>query len=74
MYICLCNPFSDKDVRKYLDGRDNQVAVSEVYRCCSGGESPSCCTCIPTLREMVLEHNSRVAVKELGNNLKKQKA
>jgi bacterioferritin-associated ferredoxin len=74
MYICLCNPFSDKDVRKYLDEHDDEVAISEVYRCCSGGETPSCGTCVPTLREMVLDHNSRVAVKKIGQNLKKQDA
>jgi bacterioferritin-associated ferredoxin len=74
MYICLCNPFSDKDVRDFLAKQDGAASVSEVYRCCSGGEAPCCGTCVPTLKDMVREHNGRKAVRDLGRKLKKQAA
>ena len=72
MYICLCNPFSDKDVRKSLEERGGQTSsVSEVYRSCSGGESPCCGKCLPTLKDMVREHNGRVAIQDMSKDLKK---
>ena len=72
MYICICNPFSDKDVKEFLAKQEGPAAVKEVYRSCSGGESPCCGTCIPTLRDMVREHNNRVAVREMGDKINTQ--
>lgn len=70
MYICLCNPFTDKDVQRYLGCcKGRKVGVSEVYKSCSGGESPDCCTCIETLRGMVRDHNKEVTVKTITEAL-----
>ncbi len=69
MYICLCNPFTDKDVQRYLGCCKGKAGVAETYKACSGGESPNCCTCMETLRGMVRDHNNAVAVKTLGDNL-----
>ena len=57
MYICMCNPFSDRQVKQYLDEKDDKATVGEVYKVCSDGEAPQCCSCIDTLKDIVLEHN-----------------
>lgn len=70
MWVCHCNPFSDKDVRKCLDGKKGESArVSEVYKCCSGGNKPNCASCIPFLQELVMDHNRDVAVADLRKSV-----
>jgi bacterioferritin-associated ferredoxin len=66
MYVCLCNPFSDKSVQKFLVTQDNKVTVSGVYKECSGGQSPQCRTCIDQIKDMVREHNRKVTVRNLS--------
>ena len=58
MYMCLCNPFSDKKVEEHLTKTDGRTTVSEVYKACSGGSKPNCCSCLETLKDMVKIHNS----------------
>jgi bacterioferritin-associated ferredoxin len=62
MYICMCNPFTDKD----LDGalKDEKVAkkTSAVYKACSGGEKPCCGTCICEIRDRIEAHNNEILV------------
>ena len=59
MFICLCNPFSDKTVKKHLEGKKGtKASVAETYTTCSGGEKPNCCQCLQTLKEIVREHNT----------------
>jgi len=57
MYVCMCNPFSDKD----LDGvlKDDKIAkkTSAVYSACSGGEKPCCGTCICEINDKIKAHN-----------------
>ncbi len=53
MYICLCNPFNDRDVQEYLKDNPDKATVGKVYRACSGGESPRCCSCLQTLKDML---------------------
>lgn len=61
MYICMCNPFTDRTVDKFLNlMRERKVTIAETYRACSGGESPQCCSCLCTLKDIVQEHNSAV--------------
>ena len=61
MYICLCNPFSVKDVRKHLDEHGKIARVTDVYTSCSDGEKPNCCKCLETLKEIVTDHNDTAA-------------
>lgn len=61
MYICMCNPFSDKAVREHLAAKDGKARVSEVYGACSDGEKPNCCRCLQTLKEIVTAHNASAA-------------
>lgn len=62
MFVCLCNPFSDKKVQKHLQGAGGPARVSDVYTACSGGEKPNCCQCLETLKEIVGSHNETVGV------------
>lgn len=63
MKICLCHPFSDKDAEAYLCNKGADCCrVSEVYKACSGGASPNCCSCLETLKEIVKVHNKKVTV------------
>ncbi|MCB9990975.1 MAG: (2Fe-2S)-binding protein [Rhodospirillales bacterium] len=61
MYICLCHPFSDRDVREYLTKNGESATVGKVYKACSNGEKPQCCTCIQTLKDMLSDHNDTAA-------------
>ncbi|MCA9672148.1 MAG: (2Fe-2S)-binding protein [Myxococcales bacterium] len=55
MYVCLCNGFTDKDVRECANrGADR---VSQVYR--SLGHRPRCCKCVKTIRETLDEHREQ---------------
>lgn len=65
MYICLCNPFSDRDVRDFLSKQDSKTSVSQAYRSCSGGEKPCCGNCLPELRDMVRDHNATATVRAM---------
>lgn len=59
MMLCLCHPFSDRKVREHLGAKSGGTStVAEVYRTCSGGNKPQCCTCLETLKDMVKAHNA----------------
>jgi|GEM_PF-614722 bacterioferritin-associated ferredoxin len=69
MYVCSCNPFNDKAVKQYLTECGEQKArCGDVYRACSGGASPNCGRCGPTLKEMVREHNNALTVNQMKEN------
>jgi bacterioferritin-associated ferredoxin len=60
MIICSCNPFSDKDVRNFVQScvqarTQEKCTVAQVYRACSGCETANCCQCIPHLRSLLSE-------------------
>ena len=69
MYMCSCNPFTDGDVKEFLDEKDGKTSMCEVYTACSGGEKPQCCTCLPRLKEVVRGHNANVTVEELQKQI-----
>ncbi len=71
MYICMCNPFSDKDVAEHLDQNDGKTTVGRVYNACSGGEKMNCGSCSDELRSMVDEHNNKIIVNEISDNMEK---
>ncbi len=49
MYVCLCHGFTDRDVRRTMNGAD--ASVAEVYRAL--GCTPRCGKCVPTVCRMV---------------------
>lgn len=59
MYICLCNPFTDKELNTALNDDKVKKKTSSVYKACSGGEKPCCGTCICEIRERVEAHNAK---------------
>ncbi len=58
MYICVCNPFTDKDLDSALKDDTVKNNASAVYKACSGGEKPCCGTCICEIRERINAHNA----------------
>lgn len=69
MYMCLCNPFTDKDVRKALESPDVRNTTAQVYKACSGGNRPECATCIHALQCMIVDHQSTLGVQKLKEDL-----
>ena len=60
MWVCLCNPFSDKTVKKHLSDKGSACTVAKTYSACSGGETPNCCQCLETLKDIVQDHNKTI--------------
>lgn len=59
MMVCLCHPFSDKKVKKYLeDGGCSKM--SSVYSTCSDGNKPQCCSCLETVKDIVKSHKKTI--------------
>jgi len=69
MYVCVCNPFTDKDVRDALENPDVRNTPAQIYKCCSGGESPRCGTCVCEIKAMIVEHQSAAGVQKIIEDL-----
>ena len=48
MYVCICNGFTDVQVRSVCE--QQKCRVSEVYKAL--GCAPKCGKCVPTIREL----------------------
>lgn len=53
MYVCMCNPFTDKDLNRVLNDSSIPKTPAQVYKAASNGETPQCGTCLCMIREMV---------------------
>jgi bacterioferritin-associated ferredoxin len=51
MYVCLCNAFTDRQVRAVCPAAGS--STSAVY--CALGVKPKCGKCVPTVREILNE-------------------
>ncbi|WP_448189071.1 (2Fe-2S)-binding protein [Azospirillum sp. sgz301742] len=52
MYVCICHPITDKQIRQVLnDGAQTTAAVFRHF-----GHKIQCGKCVPTVRDMVAEH------------------
>lgn len=69
MYVCMCNPFTDKDVKSALENPDVRNTPAQIYKCCSGGESPNCGTCINAIKCMIVDHQATSALQKLIEDL-----
>jgi bacterioferritin-associated ferredoxin len=49
VYICLCNGFTDRQVRSTIE--DSASSVAQVYTAL--GCAPRCGKCVPVVREML---------------------
>jgi len=71
MYICICNPFTDKDVTNHLGTSNTKTSVKQVYAACSGGEKMNCGTCACDLKSMVDQHNNALTIGHINNQMEK---
>lgn len=68
MYVCLCNPFSDKDVKKALACPDTRNTPAQIYKACAG-TGPNCGSCMCTIKDMIVDHQSAIGVRKLKEEL-----
>lgn len=53
MYVCICHPITDKQIKQALaDGAQTTAAVFRHF-----GHKVQCGKCVPYVRSMVAEHN-----------------
>lgn len=69
MYVCMCNPFTDKDVKTALSNPDIRNTPAQIYKCCSGGQSPNCGSCICMVKDMIVDHHSALGVQKIIEDL-----
>lgn len=69
MYICICNPFTDKDVKDHLQSCAGKTSVSSVYKACSGGEKMNCGNCACDLKDMVVQHNNVRTIENISDKI-----
>jgi bacterioferritin-associated ferredoxin len=65
MYVCLCNPFTDKDIKSALDNPSVRNTPAQVYKACSGGVQPCCGSCVCMIKDMIVEHQSARGVQKI---------
>lgn len=65
MWVCHCNAFTDKDVKTALDDPEVRNTVPCVYKACSGGKNPNCGSCLRTVKDMVVNHQSALGVRKI---------
>ncbi|WP_207478190.1 (2Fe-2S)-binding protein [Arenibaculum pallidiluteum] len=62
MYVCICNAFTERQVRTALDqGVRSPAGVFRARKC-----APQCGKCVPTLRQMVDRHQAQSVDAELA--------
>ncbi len=71
MYVCICNPFTDKAVNAQLEQISGKAKVSDVYAACSGGEKMNCGTCACELKKMVDTHNNTLTIEAINDQMTK---
>lgn len=69
MYVCMCNPFTDKDVKKALDDPAVRNTPAQVYKSCSGGKGPNCGSCMCYVKDMIVDHQSALGVRKIIEEL-----
>ncbi len=69
MYVCLCNPFTDKDVKAALEDPCVRNTPAQIYKKCSGGTGPNCGSCLCQVKDMIVEHQSALGVQKIKEDL-----
>jgi len=69
MYVCLCNPFTDKDVKAALAHPDIRNTPAQIYKSCSGGVQPCCGSCVCVIKDMIVDHQSASGVQKIIDDL-----
>lgn len=69
MYVCLCNPFSDKDVTRALENPCVRNTPAQIYKACSGGVKPCCGSCVCAIKDMIVDHHAALGVQRIKEDL-----
>ncbi len=69
MYVCICNPFTDKDVKIALQDPTIRNTPAQIYKCCSGGQSPNCGSCMCMVKDLIVDHQSALGVQKIIDDL-----
>lgn len=69
MYVCMCNPFTDKDVKNALADPLVRNTPAQIYKCCSGGQAPNCGNCMCMVKDMIVDHHSTLGVQKIKEDL-----
>lgn len=69
MYVCLCNPFTDKDVKSALENPEVRNTPAQIYKTCSGGKGPNCGSCMCFVKDMIVDHHAALGVQRLKEDL-----
>lgn len=69
MYVCMCNPFTDKDVKTALENPEVRNTPAQVYKACSGGKGPNCGSCVNFVKNMIVDHHSALGVQKIIEDL-----
>jgi bacterioferritin-associated ferredoxin len=64
MYVCLCNPFTDKDVKTALENPEVRNTPAQVYKACAG-KGPNCGSCLCMVKDMIVDHQSALGVQKI---------
>ncbi len=68
MYVCMCNPFTDKDVKCALDNPEVRNTPAQIYKACSG-TGPNCGSCMCMIKDMIVDHQSANGVRKIKEDL-----
>lgn len=68
MYVCMCNPFTDKDVKKALDNPEVRNTPAQIYKACAG-KGPNCGSCMCYVKDMIVDHHSALGVQKIIEDL-----
>ena len=69
MYVCICNPFTDKDVKSALEDPCVKNTPAQIYKTCSGGNGPHCGSCMNMVKNLIVDHQSAIGVQRLIEDL-----
>ncbi len=58
MYVCLCNPFTDKDVKAALQSGKVKKTPGQIYKACSGGAKPCCASCTCVVKDLISAYDA----------------
>lgn len=68
MYVCLCNPFTDKDVKAALENPEVRNTPAQIYKSCAG-TGPNCGSCMCMVKDMIVDHQSALGVQKIIEDL-----
>lgn len=68
MYVCMCNPFTDKDVKCALADPEVRNTPAQIYKACSG-TGPNCGSCMCMIKDMIVDHQSAEGVRKIKEDM-----